>query len=157
MATRGRSAQTNFWGVTSPLDPIIFITVRNEVAKLMFLHVSVIQFTGGPGGMPGSGRDAWFQGGAWSWGGTWSRGGLLPGGGVWYPTCTEPDSPRDRWLLLRTGCILLECILVLMQFLWNDHEVSLRSGTLNSNTVNSKFHLIRSFFEIFARLLSFHV
>ena len=32
-----------------------------------------------------------------------------------------------------------------------------RSGTLNSNTVNSKFHLIRSFFEIFARLLSFHV
>ena len=32
-----------------------------------------------------------------------------------------------------------------------------RSGTLNSNTVNSKFHLIRSFFEIFARFLSFHV
>ena len=32
-----------------------------------------------------------------------------------------------------------------------------RSGMLNSNTVNSKFHLIRSFFEIFARFLSFHV
>ena len=32
-----------------------------------------------------------------------------------------------------------------------------RSGTLNSNTVNSKFRLIRSFFEIFARSLSFHV
>ena len=32
-----------------------------------------------------------------------------------------------------------------------------RSGTLNLNTVNSKFHLIRSFFEIFARFLSFHV
>ena len=32
-----------------------------------------------------------------------------------------------------------------------------RSGTLNSNTVNSKFHLIRSFFQIFARFLSFHV
>ena len=31
------------------------------------------------------------------------------------------------------------------------------SGTVNSNTVNSKFHLIRSFFEIFARFLSFHV
>ena len=28
---------------------------------------------------------------------------------------------------------------------------SYRSGTLNSNTVNSKFHLIRSFFQIFAR------
>ena len=32
-----------------------------------------------------------------------------------------------------------------------------RSGTLNSNAVNSKCHLIRSFFEIFARFLSFHV
>ena len=32
-----------------------------------------------------------------------------------------------------------------------------RSGTVNSNTVNSKFHLIRSFFEILARILSFHV
>ena len=32
-----------------------------------------------------------------------------------------------------------------------------RSGTLNSNTVNSKFHLIRSFFQILARILSFHV
>ena len=32
-----------------------------------------------------------------------------------------------------------------------------RSGTLNSNTVNSKFHLIRSFFEILATILSFHV
>ena len=32
-----------------------------------------------------------------------------------------------------------------------------RSGTVNSNTANSKFHLIRSFCEIFARFLSFHV
>ena len=32
-----------------------------------------------------------------------------------------------------------------------------RSGTVNSKTVNSKFHLIRSFCEIFARFLSFHV
>ena len=31
------------------------------------------------------------------------------------------------------------------------------SGTVNSNTVNSKFHLIRSFFEILAGILSFHV
>ena len=35
--------------------------------------------------------------------------------------------------------------------------VHYRSGTVNSNTVNSKFHLIRSFFEIFARFLSFQV
>ena len=32
-----------------------------------------------------------------------------------------------------------------------------RSGTVNSNTVNSKFHLIRSFCEYLARFLSFHV
>ena len=31
------------------------------------------------------------------------------------------------------------------------------AGTLDSNMVNSKFHLIRSFFEILARILSFHV
>ena len=32
-----------------------------------------------------------------------------------------------------------------------------RSGTVNSNTVNSKFHLIRSYCEYLARTLSFHV
>ena len=37
------------------------------------------------------------------------------------------------------------------------NQMKYRSGTLNSNTVNSKFHLIRSFFEIFARFLLFHV
>ena len=36
-------------------------------------------------------------------------------------------------------------------------EKSYRSETLNSSMVNSKFHLIRSFCEIFARFLSFHV
>ena len=32
-----------------------------------------------------------------------------------------------------------------------------RLGTFNSNTVNSKFHLIPSFLEIFATFLLFHV
>ena len=32
-----------------------------------------------------------------------------------------------------------------------------RSGMLNSNTVNSKFHLIQNFFEYLAKFLSFHV
>ena len=32
-----------------------------------------------------------------------------------------------------------------------------RSGTVNSNTVNSKYRLIWSFFKIFARFPSFHV
>ena len=35
--------------------------------------------------------------------------------------------------------------------------VRYRSGTVNSNTVNSKFHLIRSYCEYLARILSFHV
>ena len=39
----------------------------------------------------------------------------------------------------------------------NDPSFSYRSGKVNSNTVNSKFHLIQSLFEIFARFLSFHV
>ena len=30
-----------------------------------------------------------------------------------------------------------------------------RSGTVNSNTVNSKFHLIRSYWEYLATILSF--
>ena len=41
--------------------------------------------------------------------------------------------------------------------IWHSRVMPYRSGTVNSNTVNSKFHLIRSFFEIFARFLSFHV
>ena len=32
-----------------------------------------------------------------------------------------------------------------------------RSGTVNSNIVNSKFHLIRSYCEYLSRILSFHV
>ena len=32
-----------------------------------------------------------------------------------------------------------------------------RSGTVNSNTVNSKFHLIQSYCDYLARILSFHV
>ena len=52
--------------------------------------------------------------------------------------------------------------LALINNLLKKHEIIFshefcRSGTLNSNTVNSKFHLIRSFFQIFARFLSFHV
>ena len=45
--------------------------------------------------------------------------------------------------------------------LWDSELLSrfcnYRSGMVNSNMANSKFHLIQSFFEIFARFLSFHV
>ena len=37
------------------------------------------------------------------------------------------------------------------------NDIQYRSGTVNSNTVNSKFHLIRSCCEYLARFLSFHV
>ena len=39
----------------------------------------------------------------------------------------------------------------------SSNEFDYRSGTVNSNTVNSKFHLIRSYCEYLARILSFHV
>ena len=39
----------------------------------------------------------------------------------------------------------------------SDHVSNYRSGTVNSNMVNSKFHLIRSCCQYLARFLSFHV
>ena len=78
---------------------IFIITVRNEVAKLMFLHVSVILSTWGVGvpgpggvcsqGVPGLGG-ACSGGVAWSGGdgGAWSRGAGIP-------ACTEVDPPGE--------------------------------------------------------------
>ena len=82
-------------------------TVRNEVAKVMFLHVSVILFTGGSAVGGGCSRGVCSRV-------CLLRGSLRPGGacssgacsrGVWRP-------PQSRRLLLRTVHILLECILV---------------------------------------------
>ena len=57
--------------------------VRNEVAKVMFLQVSVSPW----GGMPGPGGLLR---------GVCSRGVLGPGGGgVGIPACTEADPPGD--------------------------------------------------------------
>ena len=58
--------------------------------------------------------------------------------------------------------LLNMCVIALAKMqacfiVYNRHFRKYRSGTVNSNTVNSKFHLIRSLFEIFARFLSFHV
>ena len=75
------------------------ITVRNEVAKVMFLQVSVCP-----------------RGGVSAPGGAWSRGVYLVPGGAGIPACTEADPPRERWLLLRTVRILLECILIWQDF-----------------------------------------
>ena len=43
---------------------------------------------------------------------------------------------------------------VRLLFKWNIHT---EMGTSNSNTVNSKFHLIRSYCKYLATILSFHV
>ena len=59
----------------------------------------------GPGG-PGPGRYL-VPGGGLS----------APGGGVGIPACTEADTARQKWLLLRTVRILLECILVRYMFM----------------------------------------
>ena len=66
-----------------------FITARKRSwGKVIFLHLSVILFTGG---VPG-------RRGAWS-------GGVPGPGGV-------PGGDPPEWLLLRAVRILLECILV---------------------------------------------
>ena len=65
----------------------LIITVRNEVAKVMFLQVSVCPRGGGIPACLAAG---------------------LRGGGI--PACPSP--PASRRLLLRTVRILLECILV---------------------------------------------
>ena len=94
----------------------------NEVwGKVIFLHLSVILFTGGclvPRG------DAWSRGSAWSGGGGClvAEAGLLPGGGAWsrgsaLGGCLV-ETPTRR-LLLRVVRILLECILVLILALFD--------------------------------------
>ena len=45
-----------------------------------------------------------------------------------------------------------------LKYFWvSEKSTFYRSGMVNSNTVNSKFHLIRSYCEYLARILSFHV
>ena len=81
-------------------------------------------------------------------------------------------SPSDYYYI--TDVVVIRCEIRLMMthyhpcatecFCWQIvkvieiyvQKVNYRSGKVNSNTVNSKFHLIWSFFEIFARFLSFH-
>ena len=76
------------------------ITVRNEVAKVMFLQASVCPRGGGVPGrvgvlVPG-------VGGAWS-GGCLLPRGLLPGGVVGIPACTEADTPQGEMATAADG------------------------------------------------------
>ena len=119
---------------------VLIFTIRNEVAKVVFLQECVCPQRGtwsrgvsAPGGCLLQGGVC--SGGAWSWrvpglgGGVFAPEGclllgvgcLVPGGsaprGVGIPACTEADPPpRERRLLLRTVRILLECILVFRKY-----------------------------------------
>ena len=80
-----------------------FITVRNEVAKVIFLHLSVILFTGGGGGLPQCML------------GYHTPPEQTPPPEQALPPRAGTPSPGRR-LLLRTVRILLECILVYFMF-----------------------------------------
>ena len=100
------------------------ITVRNEVAKVMFLQVCVCPQGGG---IPGCLVTGVGGGGACS-------GGSAPGGGAGIPACTETEPPpRERWLLLRTVRIPLECILVVQIYCYNllSKEIGITRRYLN--------------------------
>ena len=103
------------------LYSVIILTVRNEDCE-GYVFTGVCLSTGGGGRVP-----AWSWGGlpAWSWGGLlpgggWSRG-LVPGPGAPGPGgCLMQTPPEERWLLLRTVRILLECILVYNSIYYSD-------------------------------------
>ena len=115
------------------------ITFRNEVVKVMFLHLSVILFTGGGGGVPAPGRVCLLGGVTCPppsrytpWAGTPPytplRAGTPPLGQIYPPWAGTP--PRagtpptpGRRLLLRTVRILLECILILCNAVILLHKV----------------------------------
>ena len=80
---------------------MIFITVHNEVVKVMFLHVSVILFTGGgcgcaipaciAGGIPACLAAGLEEGGSVPGGGRC----LLGGGRVWIPPRKQTATVAD--------------------------------------------------------------
>ena len=71
------------------------------------------------------------------------------------------DKPRvccqDWWLIRSTFTVIGPYLIYFLNRMNNDLPMKYRSGKVNSNTVNSKFHLIRSYCEILAKILSFHV
>ena len=146
---------TSYWNAS------LVITGRNEVlAKVMFLHVSVILLTGGVaafgggaclggGGVPALGGPAWRGGlpggGVPAWGGclpggmpAW-RGGCLPWGGVclggvpaWRRGHLTRHPPPNT-VNARPVRILLECILVFVVFFQN---VGVQTVAVSSTTLD---------------------
>ena len=72
-------------------------------------------------------------------------------------SCFDSEMTQENWIYEQGKDPVINYIVQLLKQ-GNLLKVKpYRSGTVNSNTVNSKFHLILSFCEIFARFLSFHV
>ena len=114
-----------------------FVTVRNEVAKVMFLHLSVILFTGGlPQCMLGCHHPP-----------SGTRHTLPPTPRTMHPhppgTMHTPPGPctSPRQLLLRMVRILLECILVsnncLDRVLWHMTSCIFYSKLVSWNSISS--------------------
>ena len=143
-----------------------FYRPQRSCGKVMFLHVSVILSTGGGRQTPLADRQTPLLAGrhplADTPPGRHSPGRHSPGRQThsWHP----PGRQTHRWQADAPWADTpgqtppsrdSHCSGRYASY-WNAF-LFYRSGTVNSNTVNSKFHLIRSFFEIFARFLSFHV
>ena len=80
----------------------LFITGRNEVvAKVIFLHLSVILFTGGVCLLGG----CLVPGGVWSPGDVWSWGVFLLRGFLLLRRCLVPRGSGPRWVW-SGGCLL---------------------------------------------------
>ena len=164
--------------------PSHFYRLQRSWGKVMFLQASVILLTGGrgyltpPSGsrhLPGSRHPLWSRHPRSRHPPEQTPPKQTPPGADSPPP--RADTPQSRhppqacceiWSMRRWYASYWNAIL----FYWKSTMPSslltvilckaeshtwYRSGMVNSNTVNSKFHLIRSFCEIFARFLSFHV
>ena len=119
----------------------ILFTVRNEVAKVMFLQARVCPRGGGllPGGVCSRGMSA--PGCVCSEGGVCSRGVSAPGRSALLQGGLLCPPPRERQLLLRTVRILLECILVV-------NVVNQLVTTFLAISLNGKFQMFKNYYQI---------
>ena len=154
-----RTSNQNFFG-----DKFDFLPPQRSCGKVMFLHLCVILFTEGRSLYRGV--SAWgdlcpgrsLSRGSLSWGVSVQGGSLSRRVHVQGGLCLEGGLCQAPYGNERAVRILLECIFVSTTFVPlficfisspNRLKLIYRSGTVNSNTVNSKFHLIRSYWEIF--------
>ena len=107
--------------------------------KVMFLHLSVILFTSRVSKHAMGQTPRWVD---------TPRQTTPPPGRLGYGSA-HPTGMHTCYVFVHLITFIVEYYYGL---LWK-----YRSGMVNSNTINSKFHLIRSYCEYLARILSFHV